>query len=53
MNEHGSVSEVTVVKPLPFGIDQAAREAVAKWQFHPSERPKRCGRVKLTFDLSR
>lgn len=53
VNENGSVGEVTVVKPLPFGIDHAAREAVAKWQFHPFDGTMRCGRVKMTFDLAR
>lgn len=53
VNDDGSVGEVTVVKPLPFGIDQAARDAVAKWKFRPIEGKKRCGRVKMTFDLAR
>jgi TonB family protein len=31
----GHVSDVEVLKPLPFGLDQAAVDAVRKWTFRP------------------
>ena len=31
----GAVRDVQVLKPLPFGLDQAAVEAVRQWQFVP------------------
>jgi TonB family protein len=31
----GHVSNVEVLKPLPFGLDQAAVDAVRKWTFRP------------------
>jgi TonB family protein len=32
----GHVSNVEVLKPLPFGLDQAAVDAVRKWTFRPA-----------------
>jgi len=34
----GLVKNVTVLKPLPFGLDQAAVDAVKQWQFKPATR---------------
>lgn len=31
----GKVTEAKVLKPLPFGLDQAAIEAVRQWEFQP------------------
>lgn len=31
----GNVEAVTIVKPLPFGLDEAARRAILKWEFAP------------------
>ena len=57
VSENGDVEHVVIVKPLPFGIDQAAQAAVAKWRFRPLERNgarvKMCGQVNMTFDLAR
>lgn len=36
INEDGSVSDVRVIKPLPFGLDQAAVEAVRQFRFEPA-----------------
>ena len=35
INEHGDVSDVHILKPLPFGLDQAAVDAVKQWHFKP------------------
>ncbi len=32
----GAVKDVTVLKPLPFGLDQAAVDAVRQWTFQPA-----------------
>ena len=35
IDKGGNVTDVHVLKPLPFGLDQAAAEAVRKWKFKP------------------
>ncbi|HVR44418.1 MAG TPA: energy transducer TonB [Thermoanaerobaculia bacterium] len=35
INEAGAVENVRVLKGLPFGLDQAALEAVRQWTFSP------------------
>lgn len=52
IDEHGAVEKVTVLKPLPFGLDDAARQAVSAWRFRPHPE-KSCANVTMTFDLTR
>ncbi len=35
INKNGDVTDVHVLKPLPFGLDQAAADAVRRWKFKP------------------
>jgi TonB family protein len=35
IEKDGRVSHATVLKPLPFGLDQAAAEAVLNWKYKP------------------
>ena len=44
----GLVDSVSVVKPLPFGLDDAAQEAARKWRFGPLRRIM-CGRFVARF----
>jgi protein TonB len=35
IDKQGNVTNVQVLKPLPFGLDQAAADAVRRWKFKP------------------
>ena len=35
IDRNGNVRDVKVLKPLPFGLDQAAVDAVRRWKFKP------------------
>ena len=35
VDENGMPQDITVVTPLGFGLDEAAKECVAKWRFKP------------------
>ncbi|HWW60447.1 MAG TPA: energy transducer TonB, partial [Thermoanaerobaculia bacterium] len=35
IDETGHVRSVQILKPLPFGLDAAAAEAVRQWEFEP------------------
>jgi protein TonB len=36
ISRDGTVKDVRVLKPLPFGLDQAAVDAVKQWTFKPA-----------------
>lgn len=38
IDKEGNVIQVRVLKPLPFGLDKAALQAVRKWKFKPATR---------------
>ena len=46
----GSVDSVTVIKPLPFGLDEAARDAARRWRFGDLRRTM-CGRFVARFAM--
>ena len=48
--QSGAIDSVTVIKPLPFGLDEAARDAARKWRFGPINRTS-CGRFVARFAL--
>jgi TonB family protein len=56
INRHGGVERADVVKALPFGLAEAARDAVVKWRFRATsgegESSAMCGRVAITYDLT-
>ncbi|MEA2346017.1 MAG: periplasmic protein TonB [Thermoanaerobaculia bacterium] len=35
ISKNGDVTDIHVLKPLPFGLDQAAVDAVKRWKFKP------------------
>ena len=36
IDKNGNVTDINVLKPLPFGLDQAAVDAVKQWKFKPA-----------------
>ncbi|HUR81985.1 MAG TPA: M56 family metallopeptidase [Thermoanaerobaculia bacterium] len=36
INERGTVDAVQVLKPLPYGLDQTAADAIRQWRFAPA-----------------
>src|SRR5688572_10192727 len=38
VDRNGNVVDVRVLKPLPYGLDQAAVDAVRQWKFRPGTR---------------
>lgn len=35
VDKTGKVRDATVLKPLPYGLDKAAVDAVKQWEFQP------------------
>jgi TonB family protein len=54
IDRHGAVERAQVVKPLPFGLAEAAHDAVVKWRFRAidGESSRMCGRVAFNYDLT-
>jgi TonB family protein len=50
IDEQGNVQDARVLKPLPFGLDQAALEAIRQWQFRPGTIDAKP--VKVIFNLT-
>lgn len=48
----GRVESVTIVKPLPFGMDQAVKTAILQWQFSLNEWPA-TGVITFRFEIVR
>jgi TonB family protein len=56
IDSRGAVERADVLKPLPFGLAEAAHAAIVKWRFRAvggeGESSKRCGRVAIEYDLA-
>ena len=52
IDAQGNVSEVTVVKPLPFGLAEQAIETVLTWKFRPATRNGAPVRVRVSVNVS-
>ncbi len=48
----GKVETATIVKPLPFGLDQAVHDAIVKWEFAPDAAPA-SGVIMFRFEILR
>lgn len=48
----GTVTSVTITKPLPFGLDEAVRTALWQWTFHPQQEPF-TGEIAFRFEVLR
>ena len=49
INESGAVEDVQILKPLPFGLDQAAADAVRQWRFEPAAKDGKPLRVNFNI----
>ena len=36
VRKDGTIDNVEIIKDLPYGLGEAAREAVQQWRFHPA-----------------
>lgn len=56
VDQTGAVHRAEILKPLPFGLDRAAHDAIVQWRFRPIERDGQalsmCGRVNVKYDLT-
>ena len=52
IGREGNVESATIVKPLPFGLDEAVRIAIMKWQFAPGE-SRTSGVLAFRFEILR
>jgi TonB family protein len=56
LGEDGRVASLEVVRGLPFGLSEAAAEAVARWRYEPATLGGRPVKVRMTvtvnFELS-
>ena len=52
IDAQGNVSEVTVVKPQPFGLAEQAVETVLTWRFRPATRNGIPVRVRVSVNVS-
>lgn len=46
----GTVTSVTITKPLPFGLDEAVRTALVQWTFAPQPEPF-TGEIAFRFEI--
>ena len=51
VDEHGRATNITVVSPLGFGLDECAQAAVEKWGFQPGEKDGRPVRIEVTIEV--
>jgi TonB family protein len=52
VGDDGTVEEAEIVKPLPFGLDKAVRDAILKWKFAPGAAPA-SGLIRFHFEIVR
>lgn len=52
INEDGSLGEIRVLRPLGYGLDEAAIEAVKQWKFQPAREGGRPLSVVYTVTLN-
>lgn len=48
----GTVTSVTIIRPLPFGLDEAVRTALRQWTFEPGPEPF-TGEIAFRFEILR
>jgi TonB family protein len=52
VNEKGKPTELSVISPLGFGLDEQAKAAVAKWEFEPATKSGKPLRVLVVVEAN-
>jgi TonB family protein len=52
INESGLVTDARILKPLPYGLDQAAVDAIRQWRFEPATQDGQPVPVKFNFTFN-
>ncbi len=52
VSEHGEPTDITVLSPLGFGLDEQARSAIEKWKFAPGVKAGKPVRVLATVEVN-
>ena len=52
VNEQGRTSEISVVSPLGFGLDEAAQSAIERWRFNPGTMDGKPVKVRAIIEVN-
>jgi TonB family protein len=52
VNEHGRVSDITVVSPMGFGLDERAVAAVEQWRFQPGMKDGKPVKIEAEIEVN-
>jgi TonB family protein len=51
VDEHGRATNISVISPLGFGLDERAQAAIEKWVFQPGEKDGRPVKIQATIEV--
>ena len=52
VNERGEPTDISVVSPLGFGLDERAREAIEQWRFQPGTREGKPVKIRTMIEVT-
>jgi TonB family protein len=52
VNENGLVSDIRILRPAGFGLDENAVASVKRWKFHPATRGDKPVKVQMVVEVS-